>query len=151
MLELAAIVKSVPTGNEAGLSEVELRYDAFLGDVSGHVGNLDLTTHWGWVPVLDFAMSVAEIACRLEDSGRETFEFTESEETIDFGLSGDLVTITTSYAEGEGTSTLDEFRCAAARCLRQTVDKVATLATGVERHPAVRRSLDALADSASGE
>lgn len=144
MFELVAIVKSAPTGNEARLSETELRYDAFLGDVSGRVGSLDLTTHWGWVPVLDFALSLAEIACRLKASGRETYEFTESEATIDFALSGDTVTVTTSYAEGEGLSTLDELRWGAASCLRQTVNEVARLGPGVEQHPALRRSLEAL-------
>ena len=43
-------------GRLAEASEMDLRYDFFLGDLVFRIDSLDLTTRWGWVPLVDAAM-----------------------------------------------------------------------------------------------
>lgn len=79
--------------------ELALRYECFLGDVVFEVGDADFSARWGWIPVLDFAMSLRAVAGNLIDqAGRtDTFEFTESDAEIRFRREGPIVEIETSY------------------------------------------------------
>jgi hypothetical protein len=44
----------------------ELRHDLFCGDVYLAEGERELSTAWGWVPVLDFAWALCDIVERLD-------------------------------------------------------------------------------------
>jgi hypothetical protein len=71
----------------------------------------DLSADWGWIPLVDFALALREIADALSESeGSETFEFTESEATLQFDRVGDKVVITSSYRPGEVTVPFSDFR-----------------------------------------
>lgn len=70
-----------------------LRHDLFCGDVHLEAEGRDLSTRWGWVPVLDFAWALCDIAERLDtdpagsrSSAVRTAEldFTESTECLRF-------------------------------------------------------------------
>jgi hypothetical protein len=88
-------------GDLANATEVDFRFRVALGDLILAVPPNDFGTHWGWVPLIDFAVSVREILDHLKRGGpRAQFEFTESEATLAFARhEGDLV-ITASYAPG---------------------------------------------------
>ena len=83
MITLDYILDPAPNDAEANLAEVDelrLRYDCFPGDVVFVVGAVDLSARWGWVPILDFAVGIKQIADGL--GGEDRFEFTESDATI---------------------------------------------------------------------
>ncbi|MFE1781715.1 hypothetical protein ACFW9F_03755 [Streptomyces sp. NPDC059506] len=70
-----------------------LRYDLFCGDVYLAVGEQELSTAWGWVPVLDFAWALCDIVERIDAdplgsraSAPQTAEldFTESTDRLRF-------------------------------------------------------------------
>jgi hypothetical protein len=94
-------------------SEMSLRYDHFLGDVTLRTEDADFTTTWGWVPVLDFAAGVTTLLHDLRPGQEETFEFTESEATLTFRRDDDLVEVTASYADGLAVVDHAELRVAA--------------------------------------
>jgi hypothetical protein len=95
----------------ATVEETELRYYVAPGDVMLGRGETDLSANWGWIPLIDFALALLEIADALSAAeGSETFEFTESEATLQFDRVGEEVSITASYAPGEIRVPLPEFR-----------------------------------------
>jgi len=95
----------------ATVEETDLRYYVAPGDVMLRGGQADLSANWGWIPLIDFALALLEIADALSAAeGSETFEFTESEATLQFDRVGEEVTITSSFAPGEIRTPLPEFR-----------------------------------------
>lgn len=103
-------------------SETTLRYDCFLGDVIFVVNGIDFSARWDWVPVLDFALALHAIAAALEDGGRDTFEFTESDASIDFRREGSWTSIEATYsAAGVARLPHTEFEDETARFLLRVV------------------------------
>ena len=95
----------------ANVEETDLRYYVALGDVMLGRGQIDLSANWGWIPLIDFALALLEIADALSAAeGSETFEFTESEATLQFDRASEEVTITSNYAPGEIRAPLPEFK-----------------------------------------
>ena len=89
-----------------------LRYDCFLGDLQFKVGDLDFSTHWGWVPVLDFALGISSLLDLLEPGDSRVFEFTESEAVIQLSRIGDSVEVASSYSPGTARVDAEELRAA---------------------------------------
>jgi hypothetical protein len=106
----------------ATADETALRYYCFPGDIVMRVGDADLSTRFGWVPVLDFAMALRSIAARLAEEPEATFAFTESGATITFARTGDDVRVTASYAGEAGTVTYGELAAAADAFLARVID-----------------------------
>jgi hypothetical protein len=95
----------------ATVEETDLRYYVAQGDIVLGTDQTDLSADWGWIPLVDFALALREIAEALSESeGSETFEFTESEATLQFDRVGDKVVITSSYTPGEVTVPFSDFR-----------------------------------------
>ncbi|HEV3210594.1 MAG TPA: hypothetical protein VGY91_10045 [Chthoniobacterales bacterium] len=95
----------------ATVEETDLRYYVAQGDVVLGTDQTDLSADWGWIPLVDFALALREIADALSESeGSETFEFTESEAALQFDRVGDEVVITSSYTPGEVTVPFSDFR-----------------------------------------
>src|SRR3712207_3536434 len=61
--------------------EGALRYDLFLGDVLFKIDEVDLSARWGWIPVIDFALTLHLMTDALEPNQTKIFEFTESDDS----------------------------------------------------------------------
>ena len=85
------------------MSEADLRYRFMLGDIAIKAGDVNFSTEWGWVPILDFAFALDRAAERLQEECEFLFEFTESEAWIKFERNLRLVKISASYVEGHAT------------------------------------------------
>jgi hypothetical protein len=82
-------------------AETDLRYYVAPGDIILRDDQTDLSANWGWIPLIDFALALRDIAEALaETDGSQIFEFTESEATLEFKRQGEEVTISGSYAPG---------------------------------------------------
>jgi hypothetical protein len=93
------------------VAEADLRYYVAPGDIILRADQTDLSAIWGWIPLIDFALALREIAEALAVAeGNETFEFTESEATLNFERQGLEVVISGSYAPGEVIVPLPVFR-----------------------------------------
>lgn len=84
----------------ATVSESDLRYNCFLGDVILTDGIIDLSARWGWISIYDFALSMQRVLADLSRSGEAVLTFTESDATIRFTRAEERVEISTSYAPG---------------------------------------------------
>ena len=82
-------------------SESDLRYYAFPGDIILRKEQTDLSTDWGWVQLVDFALGLRGILETIEGSSEAEFEFTESDATLRFDRHGHEVAISGSYAPGK--------------------------------------------------
>ncbi len=84
------------------VAETDLRYYVAPGDIILRADQTDLSANWGWIPLIDFALALREISEALAGAeGNETFEFTESEATLEFKRLGQEIEISASYAPGE--------------------------------------------------
>lgn len=108
-LDPAAAVKAVSI-DLATADSSSLRYRLFPGDVFVRGEGVDLSAPWGWVPVLDFALSLAAIGETLKRDGTERFEFTESSAALIFRRQGPHVQISSTYAPGTLRLRFLEFR-----------------------------------------
>lgn len=88
----------------------DLHYDLFLGDVWFRCNGADYSALWGWIPIVDFAVSLARISRKIPLSGHEQFEFTESESVLDFEYHAGQVTISASYTADSTSVAQEELR-----------------------------------------
>jgi hypothetical protein len=103
MITLDAVVTKDQLDGEFTWDDIPtwaLRYECFLGDIRFEVDKVDFSTHWGWVPVLDFALGMSNLLNALEHDSEQTFEFTESEAVIRIRRTDGIVELTTSYSPG---------------------------------------------------
>jgi hypothetical protein len=86
----------------AKATEVDFRFRVALGDLILAAPPNDFSARWGWVPLIDFVVSVRGILNQLKGrTTRSRFDFTESEATLTFARRETDVVITASYAPGQ--------------------------------------------------
>ena len=85
------------------VGETEFRYNLFLGDIRFVLADTDFSVSWGWIPILDFALSLYWLLTRLPTERVETFEFTESEAQIKFLLVGEMVEVSATYSDAKAS------------------------------------------------
>lgn len=104
------------------MPEIDLRYSVALGNLILVVNGIDCSANWGWIPMIDFAVSVHDICRELADKAvaSEVFEFTESDATITFERNYEILRIITSYAICSEDVSFTEF-CTAVSTFRTKV------------------------------
>ncbi|TSJ39352.1 hypothetical protein FO440_16525 [Mucilaginibacter corticis] len=92
-------------------TEVDLRYDFLLGSIYFVTDDKVIDMGWEWIPLLDFSFCLTQIVVgiRNEESITETFEFTESAETITFLKDKSNVSIIPSFSTNTIIVKFDEF------------------------------------------
>jgi hypothetical protein len=78
--------------------EMTLRYDCFLGDVIFTADGADFSARWGWVPILDFALSLRSVVSALTCDDPATLDFTESDAALYFRRAGATVGLSATWA-----------------------------------------------------
>jgi hypothetical protein len=114
--------------------EMELRYDCFLGDISFEINGTDFSARWGWVPVLDFALALRAITSALAESDHETFEFTESDATIEFTKRNGKIRLEAGYADASADVDYAELSLEAERFAARLLRELG------EEHPGLREN-----------
>ena len=123
--ELSAAWSTVETRILIAADEAALRYDVLLGDLVFVVNEVDFSTRWGWIPLLDLAYCLKRIADNLvtgESCGY--FEFTESEAWLQFKRQRDGVEVAASYAAGTARVDFNEICDALTASSRAFVSKL---------------------------
>jgi hypothetical protein len=124
-----------------------LRHDLFCGDVHLEVDGRDLSTAWGWVPVLDFAWAVCDIVERLDrdPAGSRAaalrtadLDFTESADLLRFSRRFNWVEIRADWAdEPPLTVRHSELRREARDFLQDVLADLADMHEGLAGNPVV--------------
>ena len=134
-----------PTTNAQSWSNAEeedFRYRIALGDLILEIGSKNFGTNWGWVPLIDLAAGLRQIAKKLPRSGRtETFEFTESESWLRFSRHGDQVIVTASYSPGEAQVEYSRFVHAVENLSKRLRSELLQRNSGLSENPAFQRLL----------
>jgi hypothetical protein len=140
--QLDPIAASKQAGVDLAVAPPEtLRYSLFLGNICMRGNGADFSAGWGWVPVLDFALSLKAIAETLGHALAERFEFTESDAALDFRRDGVDVEITSTYAPGILRVPLSELREQARSFSRRVIGELATANIRLAANPEIRRHL----------
>jgi len=93
--------------NLSRAGKTELRYDVGLGDVILRFDQIDLSAKGGWIPLIDFALSLDDITNRLvKEGGPAIFEFA----TLCFDRRGSNLVISASYIPDQIEVPLAVFR-----------------------------------------
>lgn len=132
---------SLATIGWAQVSAALLRYDCFLGDVYFRINDIDLSMRWGWIPVLDFAISMKHVVQELRRDKSASFDFTDSDLRINFVEQGGRIRISAEYSEEIAEVMQRDFEEAVKR-LAEAVSKDIE-----KRHPELLRNeyyLDAI-------
>jgi len=120
----------------AQMDELAFRYDVMTGGVRLEVGGAALDACWGWVPVVDFAACHLEIVERLgAGGGVQTFEFTESDDTLVYELRDEGVSVSASWVEGKERIAVDEFRDEVRRFVTAVLDETLRRRPELATHP----------------
>ena len=141
-----------PTHQEYRAADVRtLRHDLFCGDVylADTVTDREVATGWGWVPVLDFAWALCDIAERLDRDPlgsrasrpqRAELDFTESTELLRFSRRFGHVDITADWEpDGEAPLTVPypELRREARDFLHDLLADLVDLHEDLDENPTV--------------
>lgn len=86
--------------SDAELS-MTLRYDAFCGDIVIAQGAQNIKAQWGWIPIVDFAGSLACVAKNLDSLTRHVVDFTENDSAIIIEKSGNVINIRADFSDEE--------------------------------------------------
>ncbi|WP_055586546.1 hypothetical protein [Peterkaempfera griseoplana] len=124
-----------------------LRRDLFCGDVYLEADGRDLSTAWGWVPVLDFAWALCDIAEHLDadPAGSRSatvrtaeLDFTESTELLRFARRFGWVEIRADWVDGPPAAVRHaELRREARDFLQDVLADLVELHPGLGDNPAV--------------
>lgn len=125
----------------ASADSASLRYRLFPGDVIVQGEGADFSARWGWVQVLDFALSLEAIEATLEQDREVRFEFTESDAALDFRLEGDGVFISSTYAPGLLRLKASEFRQQVRQFAQSVVQDLCEQHPRLALNPEIRRHL----------
>jgi hypothetical protein len=121
------------------LSEEDLRYRFFLGDIELSVGDCNFGTSWGWVPILDFAIGLRWAIREMRQCSKSTFEFTESEHALSLRDASTVISISASYAECVGECTYAELNSVSLEFAERVVNDIAHVAPEVTKSEAFIR------------
>jgi len=123
-----------------------LRHDLFCGDVYLAEGERELSTRWGWVPVLDFAWALCAIVEELDRDPlgsraarpqHAEFDFTESTDRLRFVRRFGHVDVTADWADDEPPLTLHhgELRRESRDFLHDLVADLTDMHEGLDANP----------------
>jgi hypothetical protein len=97
--------------NLSRAGKTELRYDVGLGDVILRFDQIHLSAKGGWIPLIDFALALDDIANRpVKEEGPATLEFAELDAILCFDRKGSNLVISVNYIPGQIEVPLVVFR-----------------------------------------
>lgn len=108
------------------LSDDDLRYRLFLGNVVFKHDLGVMKFDWGWIPLLDFVVSLNCICVNFRDESvqEERFEFTESDVQLVFQKTGDLIRVVNSISKEEFYVNLSELHGEVLRSYKEALSDI---------------------------
>jgi hypothetical protein len=128
--------------NWAEATAEDLRYRLVLGDLLLTVGDHDYSAEWGWIPLLDALAALSSIIQHLEHHlGKRSFEFTESNATLEFSRRGDEIHLKASYKPAVASARIGDWKKAVAEFAQRLRAEVLTGYPELGQNPEFRRLL----------
>lgn len=113
--------------------DMSLRYSLFLGDVVLKDGVSEIDLSWGWIPLLDFAFSLLLTCTKLDkkDDALDQFDFTESDDILNFHKTGRSIRVSTSFSDEEIYTDFEFFKTEVYRTHHELTNSI------IERNPEI--------------
>ena len=108
----------------ADADPMDIHYDLFWGDISFRIDGAEFDTHWGWVPIVDFAVFLHSITTGLNEGMADTFKFTESDASITFRRIADEVEVKSNYCASAARVPYPELFAVATTFLKRVLNEV---------------------------
>lgn len=144
MITLDAVYSSVLPNGYEGWESVPLwalHYDCFLGDIHFCVERVDFSTHWGWVPVLDFALVLSSMLNALQRGEESVFEFTESSHALRISRDGDIAAVSASYVKVASRAHFAELHSVVNEFLSSLEEDLLKSCCGIEKNSQLQDSI----------
>jgi hypothetical protein len=123
-------------------SEADLRYEFLLGDIVLRAGDVDLSAEWGWVPLLDFIVSLIMALKRLPSTGHEVYEFTESGAELRFYIVNGAVEVRSNYAAGTIRTSYEHLMDVAKDFAGRAIGELRAAVPNLDRNPNFERMVE---------
>jgi hypothetical protein len=136
---------SSPLGNPersldlATAPDYQLFFSCFMGDLELVVGDADLSTAFGGLATLGFAVGMVGVARRLTEKSH--MSFLESEDRIDLSVEGSRVRVSCTYRDGSGTVARAELVPVVEGALRELLDEQCARYPGLAENPVLANAL----------
>jgi len=131
-------------GHDVGTAaKSELWWSGFPGDVSISVGADEISTRFGWVPLLHFAASIVGITEELSPPGSSAvYSFTEADEQLRFDRGRELIQISASFTPEVVSTSLPDLSLAARGFAARLVDELSVRYPRLSQNPAITDLLE---------
>lgn len=116
--------------------EMSLHYDLFLGGIILSSNDSEIDLDWKWIPLLDFAYHLLDIALEISKNlnCHEKFEFTESNGLLLFDRIEKKVKISTSYSDEKIDIDIEEFKLEVKRFYKKLITDI------IRKYPEVQEN-----------
>jgi hypothetical protein len=145
VIEVDFVVKGYPgsgrrieaEGNLATVSRPDLIQGAFMGDAVLRFDDVDFTTKFGWVTMIDWCLRLSVSVSRLQTTRSYRLRFSESDDFVSFSREEGNVVVTCSYAQGAPTVQYDDLTNAVREFVDGRLDWLAREFPQAFRNPAM--------------
>jgi hypothetical protein len=149
-IELGFLIKGYPgTGrkveDDSDLGQVsapDLIQGAFMGDAVFKLNEVDFSTRFGWVTLIDWCLRLAVAARGLEEDGAHVMRFSESDDFISIRLHGSSALVASSYRPGIAIVEYGAFTSAVYNFVRERLQWLSSNHPSAFVNPAMREALD---------
>jgi hypothetical protein len=149
-IELGFTIKGYPgTGRkveeDSDLTQVsgpDLLQGAFMGDAIFELNEIDFSTRFGWVTLIYWCLSLANVTRKLKEDKIGILRFGESDDFISFRLHGASVLAASSYRPGIAIVQYDAFTDAVQSFVTEQLRWVKSNYPSAFENPAMREALN---------
>jgi hypothetical protein len=149
-IELGFLIKGYPGTGRRGeedsdlgqVSAPDLIQGAFMGDAVFKLNEVDFSTRFGWVTLIDWCLRLAVAARTLEPGGVHVMRFSESDDFISIRLYGRSVLAASSYRPGIAIVEYGAFISAVHSFVRERLQWLSSNYPSAFTNPAMQEALD---------
>jgi hypothetical protein len=123
-------------------THASLDYYLFVGDIYFRIDGSNFDALWGWIPVIDFAFQLCDIAFNIRDGETRKLEFTESEAAILFLRQADNIEIASNFNSSKARVSLIELQEKSKEFAEKLFNDLASRWPALVRNPFFNEKLD---------
>jgi hypothetical protein len=144
-IDLGFVVKGYP-GSERRVEDdtdlerayaPDLLQGAFMGDAILRIDDVDLSTRFGWVSLIDWCVRLSVALTDLRRDGKATIGFAESDDAISLRRHLDVVLLAASYQPGIALAPCRDFEAAVHEFIDARLNWIAREHPEAMRNPAM--------------
>ncbi|GAA6168435.1 hypothetical protein [Sessilibacter corallicola] len=118
------------------LSECDFHYDFFRGTAIMRIEEVDFSTKWNWITLLDFFYCNLKIINRLQKNNDLTFHYAELGHEISYRRTeNNVLTVSSTYTDDIAETNFHEFRNDLESSYRGLMEDIMTRFPAMKQNP----------------